>query len=88
MDLTLPGALERPEPTQVVVLRCAGGYVGKVINQRWLEVPCRQRRCTAVGVHTHRFDMLTGRESVIVATVDPDAAERDDREPTGGSYAG
>lgn len=49
--------------TNVVVLRCPGGYIAEVINQRWLKVPCREKRCRRVGAHEHIFDLLTGRMS-------------------------
>ena len=49
--------------TEIVVLHCPGGYIGEVINKRWLKVPCRQKRCKAVGAHEHFFDILTGRMS-------------------------
>ena len=52
-----------------VVLRCDGGYVGEVINARWLRVPCRQKRCREVGDEmqrvVHTWDLLTGRRTTV-----------------------
>jgi hypothetical protein len=44
-----------------VPLYSPGGYVGTVINGRYLETaPCREKRCNGGGSHKHLFDLTTG----------------------------
>jgi hypothetical protein len=51
-------------------LSCEGGYIGELINDRWLELPCKQQRCRQNGVQTvHRWDLLTGQRSTVYREV-------------------
>lgn len=57
-------------------LRCDGGrYFGVVINNRWLEMTCRDKRCKRDGVLTvHVWDLLTGWKSTEYRPIDSDGA--------------
>ena len=61
-------------PSEIrLVLRCdGGGYIGTLINNRWLELPCRASRCKRAGVQTvHRWDLLTSRKSTEYRPIPP-----------------
>lgn len=46
------------------IMRCRGGYHGKIVNKRWIVYPCRLRRCKRKGFETyHVWDIHTGKES-------------------------
>ena len=64
VDQIAPGPIETR-----VVFRCQGGHVGTLINNRWLEVPCRRSKCRRDGVLTvHVYDLFTARESTVYRT--------------------
>lgn len=48
--------------TEVLVLKCRGGFHGEVVNRRYLRVRCRCRRCKVERAKTyHLFDLFSGR---------------------------
>lgn len=49
------------EVTDSILLRCESGFIGEVINRRYLKTPCRGRHCRTPGKHTdHVTDIWTG----------------------------
>jgi hypothetical protein len=51
-------------PQTRINLTCEDGYVGVLINNRWLEMPCKRGRCRRNGVQTvHIWDLVTGQHS-------------------------
>jgi hypothetical protein len=58
-----PNALVPAVGETRIRLWCEGGTAhGTVINNRWLEVPCRDKRCKREGFQTvHVWDLLTGQ---------------------------
>ena len=55
-----------------IILRCEGGYVGTVINNRWFERPCSQKRCRREGVQVfHIWDLWTGRKRTVERPIQP-----------------
>ena len=68
--------IDHPELIQVIaeiedapgdittIMRCRGGYHGKIVNKQWHVVRCRHRKCRRKGFETyHVWDIHTGEES-------------------------
>ena len=45
-----------------ITFRCESGFHMEVINNRWIQRPCKGTRCRKSGVHSHVWDLLTGRK--------------------------
>ena len=52
---------EAPVETRIT-FRCESGFHMEVINNRWIKRPCSGKRCRTRGVHSHVWDLLTGRK--------------------------
>lgn len=64
-----------PAETNIELFCEGGGRLGRVINNRWLELTCRQTRCKRNGVLTvHRWDLVTGQRSTFYRPTKPDRA--------------
>jgi len=66
-----------PAPVETRIrLWCEGGTAhGTVINSRFLEVPCRDKRCRRPGFQTfHIWDLLTNQRRTEYRAIEQEAS--------------